>query len=67
MCSIMCNKEQDQVRGRGANMESNSVPKNIQRLADYINEQPEPERTLWVLSSLIKPRTDNVHDGDKEV
>lgn len=56
-----------QVRGRGANMESNSVPKNIQRLADYINEQPEPERTLWVLSSLIKPRTDNVHDGDKEV
>lgn len=48
-------------------MESNSVPKNIQRLADYINEQPEPERTLWVLSSLIKPRTDNVHDGDKEV
>lgn len=48
-------------------MESNQIPENIKRLTDYINKQQNPNRILWALRSLIEPRLDNIHNGDKEV
>lgn len=36
------------------------IPQNIQRLADYINSQPNPEQFMQTLFSFCKPCTDNL-------
>lgn len=39
---------------------------NIERLTAYINSQPDPERFMLALFSLIKPCPDDLSCGQKE-
>ena len=43
------------------------VPKNIQRLADYINQQENPERFMKALFSFCKPCPNNLADRREKV
>lgn len=42
------------------------VKPNIQKLADYINSQPDPERFMTVLLTFCKPGPDDLPDRDQE-
>lgn len=42
------------------------VPPNIQKLADYINSKPDPERFMMALLFFCKPRTNDLTDIEKE-
>lgn len=44
----------------------NPVPKNIQKLADYINQQEEPYYFMNLLLAFCKPSTDDITNRNKE-
>lgn len=45
---------------------TNIVPKNVQKLADYINRQQHPQEFARLLLTICKPRADGFTDGQKE-
>lgn len=42
------------------------VPKNVQKLADYINRQKDPERFMAILLSACKPSMDDITNRQQE-
>ena len=47
-------------------MNDHVVPQNIQKLADYINQQENPERFMRALLTLCKPCPKNIPDRQEE-
>lgn len=40
---------------------------NIEKLTDYINDHPNPQQFLRLLSAFCKPGTDNFANGEQEM
>lgn len=61
----MCNKEQDRVRGRGVNMETNN-----EKFNRMLNNCKHPRRIYAMLMSLVEPgieQADNVLEKSKVI